>query len=102
MNYRYLSSIDSPEDLRKLSVEELSQVADEVRLHIINCISKTGGHLGASLGTVELCLALHYVFDTPKDKLIFDVGHQAYAHKILTGRRDRFTRSVNTAASPLS
>ncbi|HXK60643.1 MAG TPA: 1-deoxy-D-xylulose-5-phosphate synthase [Acidobacteriota bacterium] len=90
MNYRYLSSIDSPEDLRKLSVEELSQVADEVRLHIINCISKTGGHLGASLGTVELCLALHYVFDTPKDKLIFDVGHQAYAHKILTGRRDRF------------
>ncbi|RPI28469.1 MAG: 1-deoxy-D-xylulose-5-phosphate synthase [Acidobacteria bacterium] len=90
MNYRYLSNINSPEDLRKLPVEQLSVVAEEIRAHIINCVSKTGGHLGASLGTVELCLALHYAFDTPHDKLIFDVGHQAYAHKILTGRRDRF------------
>lgn len=90
MSYRYLSEINSPEDLRKLPVEQLSLVAEEIRSHIINCISKTGGHLGASLGTVELCLALHYVFDTPRDKLVFDVGHQAYAHKILTGRRDRF------------
>jgi 1-deoxy-D-xylulose-5-phosphate synthase len=65
-------------------------VAEEVRSHIIHCISKTGGHLGASLGTVELCVALHYVFDAPRDKIVFDVGHQAYAHKILTGRRDRF------------
>ncbi|MFB3902934.1 MAG: 1-deoxy-D-xylulose-5-phosphate synthase [Acidobacteriota bacterium] len=90
MSYRFLSDINSPEDLRKLPVEQLSHVAEEIRTHIITCISKTGGHLGASLGMVELCIALHYVFDTPRDKLIFDVGHQAYAHKILTGRRDRF------------
>jgi 1-deoxy-D-xylulose-5-phosphate synthase len=90
MEHRYLSEIESPTDLRKLPVEALSGVAEEVRSHIIDCISRTGGHLGASLGTVELCVALHYVFDTPRDKLVFDVGHQAYAHKILTGRRDRF------------
>jgi len=90
MQYRYLGDINSPEDLKKLDPQEIAQVAEEVRSHIIQCISKTGGHLGASLGTVELCIALHYVLNTPKDKIIFDVGHQAYPHKILTGRRDRF------------
>ena len=98
MSYRHLSDINGPDDLRKLPVEQLREVAEEIRAHIINCISKTGGHLGASLGMVELCIALHYVFDTPRDKLIFDVGHQAYAHKILTGRRDRFHQIVVVAA----
>jgi 1-deoxy-D-xylulose-5-phosphate synthase len=90
MEYRYLGGIDSPADLRKIPVEQLGVVAEEIRQHIIQCISKTGGHLGASLGMVDVCIALHWALDTPRDKVIFDVGHQAYAHKILTGRRDRF------------
>jgi 1-deoxy-D-xylulose-5-phosphate synthase len=90
MEYRYLNRIDSPEDLKKIPLEELPEVAREVREHILSCVSRTGGHLGASLGVVELCVALHYAFDTPRDKLVFDVGHQAYPHKILTGRRDQF------------
>ncbi|MBI3516829.1 MAG: 1-deoxy-D-xylulose-5-phosphate synthase [Proteobacteria bacterium] len=79
----------TPEDLRRLDVEELRQLADELRAELIDAVSITGGHLGAGLGVVELTVALHYVFNTPADRLIWDVGHQAYPHKILTGRRDR-------------
>ncbi|MDQ3221113.1 MAG: 1-deoxy-D-xylulose-5-phosphate synthase [Acidobacteriota bacterium] len=85
---RFLSEIDSPSDLRRLRVEDLQEVADEVRSFIIDTCSRVGGHTGASLGAVELAVAMHYVFDTPDDRLVWDVGHQAYAHKILTGRRD--------------
>jgi len=87
---RLLDTIDSPADLKKLSLEELQQLAGEIRQQIIETTSRTGGHLAPSLGAVELALALHYVFDAPKDKIIWDVGHQAYAHKLITGRRDRF------------
>lgn len=86
----FLDKIDSPAGLRKLKVEDLPALAQEIRDEIISTVSKTGGHLAPSLGVVELTIALHYVFDTPRDKLIWDVGHQAYAHKLLTGRRDRF------------
>ncbi len=89
MEYKYLYDINDPADLRKVPEAELQQVAEELRDYIIQCVSKTGGHFGASLGAVELCLALHYVFNTPQDKLLFDVGHQAYPHKVITGRRDR-------------
>ena len=85
---RFLSEINSPADLRELRVEDLQEVADEVRQFIIDTCSRVGGHTGASLGAVELAVAMHYVFDTPRDRLVWDVGHQAYAHKILTGRRD--------------
>ncbi len=85
----FLSEINSPADLRRLRVEDLQQVADEVRQFIIDTCSRVGGHTGASLGAVELAVAMHYVFDTPNDRLVWDVGHQAYAHKILTGRRDQ-------------
>lgn len=88
--YQYLDKIDSPADLKKLQVSELPVVCDELRRFIIDALSKNPGHLASSLGTVELTVALHYVFDTPNDKLVWDVGHQAYGHKILTGRRDRF------------
>ena len=84
-----LDTIATPEDLRRLSENQLRQVADELRAETIGAVSVTGGHLGAGLGVVELTVALHYVFDTPRDRLIWDVGHQAYPHKILTGRRDR-------------
>lgn len=85
---RFLPEINSPADLRQLKVEDLQEVADEVRQFIIETCSRVGGHTGASLGAVELAVAAHYVFETPNDKLVWDVGHQAYAHKILTGRRD--------------
>ncbi len=84
-----LDRVGTPEDLRKLPESELRQLADELRLETIDAVSVTGGHLGAGLGVVELTVALHHVFDTPKDRLIWDVGHQAYPHKILTRRRDR-------------
>ena len=84
-----LDTVALPEDLRRLKHEQLRQVADELRTELIDAVSTTGGHLGAGLGVVELTVALHYVFDTPRDRLIWDVGHQAYPHKILTGRRDR-------------
>ena len=90
VEYQYINHIDSPADLKKLSVEELPAVCAELRDFIIEALSKNPGHLASSLGTIELTVALHYVFDTPNDKLVWDVGHQAYAHKILTGRRDRF------------
>ena len=85
----FLDSLKSPADLRRINARDLQQVADELRAETINAVAVTGGHLGASLGVVELTVALHYVFDTPNDRLIWDVGHQAYPHKILTGRRDR-------------
>ena len=84
-----LDQIGSPADLRKLSVGDLAKVADELRAETISAVSVTGGHLGAGLGVVELTVALHFVFDTPTDRIVWDVGHQAYPHKILTGRRDR-------------
>ena len=83
----FLSKVNFPKDLKKLSPEELKIFNDELRTHTIETVSKTGGHLGASLGVVELTVALHYVFDTPKDKIIWDVGHQTYPHKIITGRK---------------
>jgi 1-deoxy-D-xylulose-5-phosphate synthase len=85
-----LSRVNFPEDIRRLSRTELSDLAEEIREIMIETVSKRGGHLASSLGTVELTLAIHYVFDTPRDRLIWDVGHQAYAHKIITGRKDRF------------
>ena len=84
-----LDQISDPQDLRQLNEADLRQVADELRAETISAVAATGGHLGAGLGVVELTVALHYVFDTPHDRLIWDVGHQAYPHKILTGRRDR-------------
>ncbi len=84
-----LDTVGTPADLKRLSQDDLPQLADELRAELIDAVSKTGGHLGAGLGVVELTVALHYVFDTPDDRLIWDVGHQAYPHKILTGRRDR-------------
>ena len=87
---KLLDHINSPKELRKLSNEQLPQVAQELRDFIIDIVATKEGHLGASLGVVELTIALHYVFNTPDDKLVWDVGHQAYGHKLLTGRRDRF------------
>ena len=87
--YKFLDDINFPSDVRKLSETDLKLLADEVRTEMINAVSVTGGHLGAGLGVVELTVALHYVFNTPNDKLIWDVGHQTYPHKILTGRKDK-------------
>src|SRR5947208_2946555 len=84
-----LDRVQYPADLRNFSAEQLRQIADELRAETIHAVSVTGGHLGASLGVIELTVAVHAVFDTPADRLIWDVGHQAYPHKILTGRRDR-------------
>ncbi len=85
-----LDTVNTPADLKRLTVPELKALAGEIRALIIGTISQTGGHLAPSLGVVELTLALHYVLDTPDDKLVWDVGHQTYAHKILTGRKGRF------------
>src|SRR5262245_35499390 len=84
-----LDSIKDPSDLRQCDPKDLRQIADELRQETISAVSVTGGYLGAGLGVVELPVALHYVFDTPRDRLVWDVGHQAYPHKMLTGRRDR-------------
>ncbi len=91
----YLDNINSPEDIKKLNLNELETVADEIRAAILNRVSRIGGHLGSNLGAVELTLALHYVFDAPNDKIIFDVSHQSYAHKILTGRKNGFLEEEN-------
>ena len=88
--YKYLDKVDSPDDLKRLCPGELTQYCAELRRFIIAQLSSNPGHLGSSLGVVELTVALHYVLNTPDDKLVWDVGHQAYAHKIITGRRDRF------------
>ena len=86
---KLLEQIIYPADLRKLKKEQLIQVSDELRKELIDVVSETGGHLGAGLGVVELTIAIHYVFDTPKDKLVWDVGHQCYPHKIITGRKNQ-------------
>src|SRR5216117_1352448 len=84
-----LDRIDSPADLRKLSREDLAPLADELRARLVDVCSRTGGHIGAGLGVVELTIALHYAFETPRDQLVWDVGHQGYPHKLLTGRNSR-------------
>ena len=88
---KFLKMINSPEDLKKLKISHLKALAEEIRKYIIEIVSKNGGHLAPNLGVVELTLALHYVFNSPKDKIIWDVGHQCYTHKIITGRRDQFS-----------
>ena len=88
-NYEFLDQINFPTDLKKIPENKLQNIADELREEMIDAVSVTGGHLGASLGVVELTVALHYIFNTPNDKLIWDVGHQCYPHKILTGRKDK-------------
>lgn len=93
--YPYLSKIDSPADLKKLPTEALPAVCDELRRFIIEELSHNPGHLASSLGSIELTVALHYVFNTPSDQLVWDVGHQAYAHKILTGRASVSIPTVN-------
>ena len=87
--YTLLDKVNSPADIKSLDMEQLRALCDEIRRYMIECCSVNPGHLGSSLGAVELIVGLHYVYDTPSDKLVFDVGHQAYPHKILTGRRDR-------------
>src|SRR3989338_10196721 len=87
---KILNQIDSPKDLKALSVEELTQLAKEIREYILEVVSTNGGHLGAALGAVDLTLALHTCFETPKDTMVWDVGHQVHAHKILTGRKEAF------------
>ena len=89
--YPLLNKIDSPKDLKRLAVEQLPEVCSEIRNEIISVLAQNPGHLASSLGAVELAVALHYIYDTPEDRIVWDVGHQAYAHKILTGRRDRFS-----------
>ena len=88
-NYIYLDKVNFPSDIKKLSIDELKILSEEIRKEMIEAVSITGGHLGAGLGVVELTVALHYIFDTPNDKLIWDVGHQSYPHKIITGRKDK-------------
>src|SRR5947209_11464161 len=87
-----LETINDPSDLRKLPRAQLKPVADELRAYVLDSVARTGGHLSSNLGTVELTLALHYVFNTPHDRLVWDVGHQTYPHKILTGRREAMAR----------
>ena len=85
-----LKNINSPDDLKKMTIDQLSTLCDELREFIIDHLSHNPGHFASSLGTVELTVALHYLYNTPYDRLVWDVGHQAYSHKILTGRRDQF------------
>src|SRR4051812_46182222 len=84
-----LETINDPADIRHFSRQQLKQLADELRAYVIESVSQTGGHLSSNLGTVELTIALHAIFNTPEDRIVWDVGHQTYPHKILTGRRDR-------------
>src|ERR1700742_2991212 len=86
----YLSKIKAPADVKKLGMVELERLAEEIRERLIQGVAKTGGHIGPNLGVVELTIAMHYVFDTPQDSFVFDVSHQSYVHKLLTGREDRF------------
>ena len=90
-DYKYLNNIDSPADLRKVSVDNLPAVCKEIRHFIVDSLSQNPGHFASSMGAVEIAVALHYVFNTPYDQILWDVGHQAYAHKIITGRRDAFS-----------
>src|SRR5215467_2892198 len=89
---KLLQNINSPADLRKLNLDQLQDVADDIRQHILETMARVGGHTGASLGAIELAVALHYAFDTPHDRIVWDVGHQTYAHKILTGRREQMAK----------
>ena len=91
--YRFLDKIDSPADIKNFSTEDLRVLCAEIRDYMIDCCATNPGHLGSSLGAVELMVALHYVYDTPYDNIVFDVGHQAYAHKIITGRRELFKKN---------
>ena len=91
MQLKYLPNINTPEDIRGFSNQELHELCDEIRNYTINTITEIGGHLAPTLGVIELTVALHYIYKTPRDKLIWDVGHQGYAHKILTGRFKDFT-----------
>src|SRR5882724_4753056 len=93
---RYLESVNEPKFVKSLTLDQLRQLGEEIRYELITVLSKNGGHLGPNLGVVELTLALHRVFETPRDKFVWDVSHQAYVHKLLTGRRDRF----NTIRQP--
>ena len=86
---KWIQNINSPADLKKIPLEKLPEVAEEYRQFMIEAVAKTGGHLGASLGTLEITLALHYVLNSPNDKICWDVGHQAYTHKMITGRREQ-------------
>ena len=88
-SYPTLDQVETPEDIRVLDIKELESLASDIREYILDTISKTGGHLAAGLGTVELSIALHYVFNTPIDKIIWDIGHQCYPNKILTGRKNK-------------
>src|SRR5660397_270232 len=90
-SYPLLHTINDPADLRHVPRSQLGTLADELRAYLLDSVSKTGGHLSSNLGTVELTVALHYVFNTPDDRLVWDVGHQTYPHKILTGRRERMS-----------
>src|SRR5919205_3055327 len=90
--YELLKTIDDPSQLRALERKQLRQLADELRAFVLESVSKTGGHLSSNLGTVELTIALHYIFDTPEDRIVWDVGHQTYPHKIVTGRREAMSR----------
>src|SRR5436305_4735969 len=92
MTYELLKTIDDPADLRRLDRRQLGPLADELRAFVLDSVSQTGGHLSSNLGTVELTIALHYVFNTPEDRIVWDVGHQSYTHKILTGRREAMAR----------
>ena len=89
--YKYLDGINSPDDVKKLNIKELNALSEEIRRFLVDSVSKTGGHLASNLGVVELTVAIHKVFNIPKDKIVFDVGHQAYVHKLLTGRRNAFS-----------
>lgn len=97
--YNWLDRVDSPRDLKRLSLDELRLYCDELRHYIIEQCAVNPGHLASSLGAVELAAAIHYVFDTPDDRLVWDVGHQAYAHKIITGRREAFRTNRKLGAS---
>jgi 1-deoxy-D-xylulose-5-phosphate synthase len=91
-SFPLLERIDSPADLRELDQQQLPQLAAELRAFLLQSLSKTGGHLASGLGSIEITIALHYLFDTPRDRLLWDVGHQCYPHKILTGRREQMSR----------
>jgi len=88
-----LEKVNLPEDIRNFSIEELKELCADIRGYMIECCSRNPGHLGSSLGAVELIVGLHYIYDTPKDRIVFDVGHQAYAHKIITGRKELFRKN---------
>src|SRR5207342_1047354 len=101
---RLLERVDAPKDMRQLTIDQLPQLAQEVRDEVISVVSEVGGHLASTLGAVELTLALHYVFNTPEDRIVWDTGHQAYAHKLICGRRNRLStiRQLNGLSGFLS